>query len=117
MSDNKALPIQQKIIQQEIIILKRFKQAHPWTGTYEQKKAKFTLLLRQLCELYKVRVPKLCIPKNKSKVKWAKKWFGRCVTRRRTSKCKILVRNFSHVLSFERINPKTLLYLCDYNYL
>ncbi len=95
------------IIQEEIEILKKFKQQSPWNGNYYNKKRKFKEFLIKLCELHEVEVPKFLIPKNQYKFKWAQQRFGDCNYRLKTIRIKnfsiiTLLHEFRHWVDFQK---------------
>jgi hypothetical protein len=77
--------------QQEIKLLKYIKSKKPWYGSYSSKKAKFTFLLDNLCELHCLDKIKLLIPEDRRQHEWSRRYYGDCCPKIR----RIRIRNFS----------------------
>lgn len=78
-------------LEKEIYLLNKIKQIDPWKGDYEYKYNNFKWILKNLCNLYFLPIPKLIIPKNPNKYKWTKKIDGDCWY----YQLKIRLKNFS----------------------
>jgi hypothetical protein len=72
------------MFKQEISLLKDFKKVGPWSGSYDQKKSKFSRLLDDFCKMHGVQKVELLFSKDLES-------YGECWT----EEGKIWLRNFS----------------------